>query len=73
MSEDEVCPGLTQNEAETIEAEMRKMEGDPQVSKHELRLFMQHPMSCGHAAGNLLTCNDPPYGCVICNKQGHGH
>jgi len=57
---------LTLQEAEEAETEMRRLENDPQVGKHELRLFMQSPMPCGHAVGNLLTCDAPPFGCVIC-------
>lgn len=30
------------------------------------RFRQQYPMECGHALGNLLTCPDPPEGCVIC-------
>lgn len=60
---------LTASESEEIEGEMRRLESDPSVSKHQLRLFMQTPMPCGHAAGNLLTCPDPPYGCVICGES----
>jgi len=59
---------LTKKQADEIEEEMRKMEVDPGVSKRALRLFMQFPMPCGHAAGNLLTCSNPPYGCVICGE-----
>lgn len=58
---------LTEEEADKYEKEMRRLEADPKVTKHELRLFMQLPMSCGHAVGNLLTCPNPPSGCVICN------
>jgi hypothetical protein len=58
---------LSKDDADAIEAEMRRLEVDPAVGKHELRLFMQWPMPCGHAAGNLLTCDSPPFGCVICN------
>jgi hypothetical protein len=57
---------LTREQAEAIEDELRRLEADPAVSKTELRLFLQHPMPCGHATGNLLTCPDPPFGCVIC-------
>lgn len=57
---------LTKIQANIIEEEMRRLETDPTVSKRELRLFMQLSMPCGHAAGNLLTCDTPPSGCVIC-------
>lgn len=59
---------LTLAQAEEIEEEMRCVEADPAMDKHALRLFMQSPMPCGHAVGNLLTCPDPPYGCVICGE-----
>lgn len=59
---------LSEEQANIIEKEIRKLESDPTVSKQELRLFMQHPMPCGHAAGNLLTCSEPPIGCVICGE-----
>jgi hypothetical protein len=59
---------LSKAQAAEIEEEIRHLEDDPTVSKEELRLFLQHPMPCGHAAGNLLTCPDPPYGCVICGE-----
>lgn len=58
---------LTREEADAVEAEMRQLEGDPSTTLRAMRLFMQAPMPCGHAAGNLLTCPDPPFGCVICN------
>lgn len=58
---------LTREQADAVEAEMRRLESDPAVTKRALRLFMQLPMPCGHAAGNLLTCPDPPFGCVVCN------
>jgi hypothetical protein len=57
---------LTLAQAEAAEAELRALEADPAVSKAALRLFLQAPMPCGHAAGNLLTCPTPPFGCVIC-------
>ncbi|MDO8957713.1 MAG: hypothetical protein Q7W38_12810 [Deltaproteobacteria bacterium] len=59
---------LTLKQAEDIEAEMRQLEADPEITKHGLRLYMQSIMPCGHAVGNLLTCSDPPYGCVICGE-----
>ncbi len=59
---------LTMAQADKWEAEMRRLETDPEVSKRELRLFMQTQMECNHAVGNLLTCPDPPYGCVICGE-----
>lgn len=58
---------LTEQQANEIETEMRALESDPAIDKHAMRLFMQHPMPCGHAAGNLMTCDKPPFGCVICN------
>jgi hypothetical protein len=60
---------LTSEQADSIEAEMRRLEADPQVSKRELRLFMQSLMPCGHSVGELLTCPDPPFGCVKCNAN----
>lgn len=57
---------LTLKQAEKAEKEMRKMERDPNISKRELRLFMQSLMPCGHIHSNLLTCPDPPWGCVVC-------
>jgi hypothetical protein len=59
-------PKLTAEQAGEIEAEMRHLESDPETSKRALRLFMQSAMPCGHAVGNLLTCPDPPFGCVVC-------
>ncbi len=58
---------LTREQADTVEAEMRALESDPATTATAMRLFMQHPMPCGHATGNLLTCPTPPYGCVVCN------
>jgi hypothetical protein len=58
---------LTLPEADAIEAEMRRVQNDPSFSKEAVRLFMQAPMPCGHAAGNLMTCDREPFGCVICN------
>jgi hypothetical protein len=63
-----IMPKLTMEQADAIESEMREMEADPNVDKHALRLFLQFPMPCGHAAGNLLTCDSPPFGCVICGE-----
>jgi len=60
---------LNEEQADAIEAEMRQMELDPSISKTEMRLFMQSCMPCGHAVGNLLTCDQPPFGCVICNSN----
>jgi hypothetical protein len=59
---------LIKIQADEIEEEMRQLENDMDVTKHELRLFMQLPMPCGHAVGNLLTCPTPPFGCVICGE-----
>jgi len=63
---------LTLEKAEQAEEKMRQLEQDPSVSKKELRLFMQSLMPCGHIHSNLLTCPDPPYGCVLCIKQSQG-
>jgi hypothetical protein len=57
---------LTEEQANRWETEMRTIEMDPDMSKAAMRVFMQLPMDCGHAVGNLLTCDTPPYGCVIC-------
>lgn len=62
---------LSREDADALENELRRLEADPNVSKMELRLFLQCPMPCGHAAGNLLTCSDPPYGCVVCGEAGN--
>jgi hypothetical protein len=59
---------LTNQQANEIEDEIRRLENDSTITKHELRLFMQYPMPCGHAVGNLLTCDEPPLGCVICGE-----
>lgn len=59
---------LTKAQADYWEDEMRRLESEPTVAKRELRLFMQTQMECGHAVGNLLTCPDPPYGCVECGE-----
>ncbi len=59
---------LTMAQADEIEDELRRMENDPSVTKTALRLCLQHPMPCGHAAGNLLICDQPPCGCVICGE-----
>lgn len=61
-------PKLTKAQADEIEDEMRRLEADPSVDKHAMRLFMQHQMPCGHSVGSLLTCPDPPFGCVICGE-----
>lgn len=60
---------LIREQADDVEAEMRALEANPATTVHQMRLFMQHPMPCGHAAGNLLTCDEPPYGCVVCNGE----
>lgn len=57
---------LSLAEANAIETEMRCIEG--MGTKRELRFFMQSLMPCGHAVGNLLTCDTPPVGCVICGE-----
>jgi len=60
---------LTEQQANEIEAEMRRLEDDDKVTKRELRLFMQSLMPCGHSTGSLLTCDSPPFGCVECNVE----
>lgn len=60
---------LTKEQAERWEVEMRTIEKDPTMTKEAMRVFMQLPMECGHAVGNLLTCNDPPFGCAICIEK----
>lgn len=57
---------LTKKQADKWEAELRRVEANPQYDKHAYRLFLQEPMECGHAIANLLTCPDPPYGCLVC-------
>lgn len=59
---------LTLEQAVAAEEKLRRMEDDPKVTKRALRLFMQGLMPCGHTYSNLLTCPDPPYGCVACRK-----
>ena len=63
---------LTQKQADEIEAEMRLLESNPATTIVQMRLFMQSPMPCGHAVGNLLTCDRPPFGCVICGEANVG-
>lgn len=53
--------------AEAIEAELRRLEADPAVSKRAFRLYLQSPMPCGHAVADLLMCPDPPTGCAVCS------
>ena len=60
---------LTQQQADEIESEMRLLESNPSTTIVQMRLFMQSVMPCGHAIGNLLTCSEPPFGCVICNGR----
>ena len=60
---------LTIKQANQIEIELYELENNPNISKTELRLFLQSTMPCGHAVGNLLTCDNPPYGCVICGEK----
>ena len=62
---------LTKKQADKWEAEMRRLENDPQVSKRELRLFMQCRMECGHSVGELMTCSEPPWGCCECNSKNN--
>ena len=57
---------LTPEQAEAIEAEIRRAEADPSVDKHALRLLMQSAMPCGHSYGELMTCDSPPFGCAAC-------
>lgn len=52
-----------------IEREIRRLETDPKVTKHALRLALQATMPCGHASANLLMCDTPPYGCVVCRQD----
>lgn len=59
---------LTREQADAIEAEMRALQADPATTVEQMRLFMQSPMPCRHAVGNLLTCDAPPFGCVICGE-----
>ncbi len=61
-------PPLNMAEARAIKKELQTKEADNSVSKEELRLYLQGLMPCGHAVGNLLTCPDPPSGCVICGE-----
>jgi len=63
---------LTLKQAIAAEKEMRRLEADPKVTKRELRLYMQSSMPCGHAVGNLLTCDGPPNGCVMCLTARRG-
>ena len=62
-------PRLTQEQAARWEEELRRLEGDPATTVRQMRLFMQHPMECGHAVGDLLTCDVPPNGCAACGTQ----
>lgn len=55
---------LTKSQADWWEAEMRQIEANPAFDKRAMRLFMQTQMECGHSVGSLLTCPDPPFGCV---------
>ena len=57
---------LSKEQADEIEAETHRLEADPTIDKHAFRLHLEHPMPCGHATANLLMCEEPPYGCVIC-------
>ena len=59
---------LTKEQADIVETEIHRLEEDPNVTKRELRLFMQFPMPCGHMPGHLLTCEEPPFGCAACNE-----
>lgn len=59
---------LTREQADNVEDEMRRLEADPATTLRQMRLFMQSPMPCGHAVGNLLTCPTPPFGCVVCGE-----
>ena len=68
--EEKPCSPPT-DEIDRLVAEMYRLESDPTVGKRELRLFMQLPMSCGHAFGNVMTCSIPgsPGGCAICGEE----
>ena len=57
---------ITLDEANAIEAEIRRAEADPAVDKHALRLLMQSTMPCGHSYGDLMMCDAPPFGCAAC-------
>jgi len=59
-------PVLTVEQADAIEAEIRRAEADPAIDKHALRMLMQSTMPCGHAYGELMTCDSPPFGCAAC-------
>lgn len=59
---------LTMAQAEELEAKMRAIEADPELGKRAMRLFMQDRMPCGHWMSALLTCPDPPFGCVDCGE-----
>lgn len=59
---------LTEPEADQFEAELRRLEADVSVTKTAFRLFLQGRMPCGHPVHDLLTCPDPPFGCVTCNE-----
>lgn len=61
-------PKLTKSQADEVESEMRALEANPIIDSRAMRVFMQSSMPCGHAVGNLLTCADPPYGCVVCGE-----
>ncbi len=63
---------LTRKQADEIEAETRRLEANPTVDKHAFRLYLESPMPCGHPVANLLMCEDPPYGCVICGPPEEG-
>lgn len=68
MSKSTNTMSLTEQQANECEAEIRALD----ETAHEataMRLLMQSLMPCGHAYGNLLTCDSPPFGCVICNSR----
>lgn len=60
---------LTEEQANKWEAEMRTIETDPDISKAAMRVFMQLPMECGHAVGNLMTGSTTPHRCAICAAE----
>ncbi len=58
--------GMSREQANTLKAEVRRMEADPSVGKHGFRLYLQSSMPCGHLLANLLMCDRPPFGCLEC-------
>lgn len=60
---------LILEQVDVVEGKIRQLENDANVTKEQMRIFMQSPMPCGHAVGNLMTCATPPWGCVVCNRH----